>query len=72
MIVAHYIEKNVEVLNLLHNSAPSVGDAVVIKGRKGKVLSIKQINEMHVHVQVELEAVKKNQLAALDPKKKKR
>lgn len=72
MVVVHYLEKNVELLNQLHNSAPAVGDPVTIKGRKGKVLSVKEINDKHVHVQVELEAVKKTQLAALDPKKKKR
>jgi len=72
MVVVHYLEKDVEILNQLHNNAPEVGEAIVIKGRKGKVLSVKQINDKHVHVQIELEVVKKTQLSALDSKKKKR
>jgi len=72
MVVVHYLVKDVEILNQLHNSAPEVGEAIVIKGRKGKVLSVKPINDKHVQVQVELEVIKKTQLSAIDQKKKKR
>jgi hypothetical protein len=72
MIVVHYFEKNTELLNQLHNSIPSEGENVVIKGRKGKIIGIRQINDKHVHVQVELEVIKKTQQILNDPKKKRR
>ena len=72
MVVVHYLVKDVELLNQLHNSAPAVGDAIVIKGKKGKVVSVKQINDKHVHVHVELEVVKKTQVSAIEQRKKKR
>ncbi|MEE6452481.1 MULTISPECIES: hypothetical protein [Bacillaceae] len=72
MIVVHYIEKNVELLNQLLKNVPSEGDAIFIKGRKGKVLSVNQINDKHVHVIVELEVIKKVQVLAKDDKKRRR
>lgn len=72
MIVVHYIEKNVELLNQLLKTVPSEGDAIFIKGRKGKVLSVNQINDKHVHVIVELEVIKKVQVLAKDDKKRRR
>ena len=72
MIVVHYIEKNTELLNQLLKTVPSEGDKVVIKGRKGTVLSVKPINDMHVNVLIELEVIKKVQLLAKDQKKKRR
>ncbi|WP_088072729.1 hypothetical protein [Gottfriedia luciferensis] len=72
MIVVHYIEKNVELLNQLLKNVPSEGDSIFIKGRKGTVLSVKPINEKHVHVIVELEVIKKVQFLAKDQKKKRR
>ena len=72
MIVVHYIEKNVEILNQLLKNVPSEGDDIFIKGRKGKVLSVNQINDKHVHVIVELEVIKKVQVLAKDDKKRRR
>lgn len=72
MIVVHYLEKNVELLNQLVDNVPTEGDIVTIKGRKGKVLSVNPLNDKHVYVQIELEAIKKVQLLANDPKKKRR
>ncbi|PGZ86235.1 hypothetical protein [Bacillus sp. AFS029533] len=72
MIVVHYIEKNVELLNQLLKKVPSEGDTISIKGRKGKVLSVNQINDKHVHVIVELEVIKKVQVLAKDDKKRRR
>ncbi|PGS56544.1 hypothetical protein [Bacillus sp. AFS041924] len=72
MIVVHYIEKNVELLNQLLKNVPSEGDAIFIKGRKGKVLSVNQINDKHVNVLVELEVIKKVQILAKDDKKRRR
>lgn len=72
MIVVHYIEKNVELLNQLLKNVPSEGDTINIKGRKGKVLSVNQINDKHVHVIVELEVIKKVQVLTKDDKKRRR
>lgn len=72
MIVVHYIEKNVELLNQLLKNVPSEGDTISIKGRKGKVLSVNQINDKHVHVIVKLEVIKKVQVLAKDDKKRRR
>ena len=72
MIVVHYIEKNVELLNQLLKNVPSEGDTISIKGRKGKVLSVNQINDKHVHVIIELEVIKKVQVLAKDDKKRRR
>ncbi|MFF3024770.1 hypothetical protein ACFVRR_19295 [Gottfriedia sp. NPDC057948] len=72
MIVVHYFEKNVELLNQLLKNVPSEGDTISIKGRKGKVLSVNQINDKHVHVIVELEVIKKVQVLAKDDKKRRR
>ncbi|WP_088043468.1 hypothetical protein [Bacillus sp. EAC] len=72
MIVVHFINKNTELLNQLLDRAPSEGENVVIKGRKGTVLSVIPINDKHVNVLVELEVIKKPQFLANDPKKKRR
>ncbi|GGI17219.1 hypothetical protein [Gottfriedia solisilvae] len=71
MIVVHFYDKNVELLNQLRNNAPSEGDPVVIKGRKGTILSVQPINDKHVNVLVELEVIKKPTFIN-DPKKKRR
>ncbi|MEH6938152.1 hypothetical protein V7056_09855 [Bacillus sp. JJ664] len=71
MIVVHFYDKNVELLNQLRNNAPSEGDPVVIKGRKGTILSVQPINDKHVNVLVELEVIKKPTFTN-DPKKKRR
>jgi hypothetical protein len=71
MIVVHFYDKNVELLNQLRNNAPSEGDQVVIKGRKGTILSVQPINDKHVNVLVELEVIKKPTFT-IDPKKKRR
>jgi hypothetical protein len=72
LIVVHYFEKNVELLNQLLKKVPSEGDIIFIKGRKGTVLNVNPINDKHVNVIVELEVIKKVQFLANDPKKKRR
>lgn len=71
MIVVHFYNKNVELLNQLLKNAPLEGDQVVIKGRKGTVLSVQPRNDNHVNVLVELEVIKKPTFTT-DPKKKRR
>jgi hypothetical protein len=75
MVVVHFLEKKTIVLTQLLNQIPSVDEAIKIKGRKGKVLNVKNIEENVIHVEVMFEQVNKNQpaaKAAIDTKKKKR
>ncbi|SOC05725.1 hypothetical protein SAMN05880501_104102 [Ureibacillus xyleni] len=72
MYAVHFFEKNNLVLSQLLNQVPIEGAAIKIKGRKGIVLSITEVDEKKYHVAVELEKVKKQApvLTALDKKKK--
>ena len=72
MVAIHFFENNTLVLSQLLNSIPSVNEDIKIKGRKGKVLSVKQIQENIFHVHVIFEQVVKNQTISKDSKKKKR
>ncbi|MCU9614710.1 hypothetical protein OEV98_14295 [Caldibacillus lycopersici] len=73
MFVIHYLENQSIVLTLLSSHIPSVDEDVRIKGRKGKIISIKEINDKHVQVQVLFEKITKNQpISTVDSKKKKK
>jgi hypothetical protein len=72
MVVVHFIENNAVVLSQLREQIPSVNEDIKIKGRKGKVLDVKKIEENIIQVHVFLEKVSKVQPAAIDNKKKKR
>ncbi|MFJ7975677.1 hypothetical protein JNUCC23_11435 [Peribacillus sp. JNUCC 23] len=72
MVTIHFFENNSIVLSQLLKHIPSVDEDIKIKGRKGKVLSVKKIEENIVHVHVIFEQVKKNQPISKDTKKKKR
>lgn len=72
MVAIHFFENNTLVLSQLLNSIPSVDEDIKIKGRKGKVLGVKQIQENIFHVHVMFEQVVKNQPISKDTKKKKR
>jgi hypothetical protein len=72
MFVVHFFENNTVVLTQLLRNIPSVDGNIKIKGRKGKVLSIKKMEKNIVHVYVEFEKIIKNQLlSSKDSKKKK-
>ncbi|WP_066340681.1 MULTISPECIES: hypothetical protein [Metabacillus] len=70
MYVIHFIENNSVQLVQLVNNIPSVDENIKIKGRKGKVLSVKTIEENKVLVNVLFEKVNKNQPNIKDTKKK--
>jgi hypothetical protein len=72
MAVVHFFENKSIVLCQLLKHIPSVDENIKIKGRKGKVLSVKKIEENLVHVHVIFEQVIKNQPISKDTKKKKR
>jgi hypothetical protein len=72
MFVIYYFENNSLVLSQLVKHIPSVDEDIKIKGRKGKVLSVKNIEENKFQVHVIFEQVNKKQLVSTDTKKKKR
>jgi hypothetical protein len=72
MFVVHFFENKNALLNQLLKRVPVVGEDLTIKGRKGKVTSVTELDEKTVHVQVTLETIKKASLVADPGKKKKR
>lgn len=72
MVAVHFIENNQVVLTHLANKVPSVNEDVKIKGRKGKVVNVKNIQENVIHVQIEFEQLSKGKVTIVDNKKKKR
>lgn len=69
MTVVQFVEENTVLLCQLLHSVPAENDAIKIKGRKGKVVSVKNLNEL-VQVDVVLEKKVKNQPLGNDKKKK--
>ncbi|OIK09284.1 hypothetical protein BIV60_24405 [Bacillus sp. MUM 116] len=74
MFVVYFFENKNLLLTQLLRHVPSVGEDLKIKGRKGKVSSVTNVEEQKFHVQIVLETVKKTTLvsAADNSKKKKR
>lgn len=72
MFVVHFFENKNALLNQLLKRVPAVGEDLTIKGRKGKVTSVTEVDEKTVHVQLTLEPIKKASLVADPAKKKKR
>ncbi|MFS0864375.1 hypothetical protein [Fredinandcohnia sp. 179-A 10B2 NHS] len=71
MYFVHYYENKNLVLTQFVQNVPSVGQDIKIKGRKGQVSDVTNIDERNYHILVSLETKSKNKLT-LDPKKKKR
>ncbi|MGM9987424.1 MAG: hypothetical protein ACI35O_09375 [Bacillaceae bacterium] len=71
MVVVHYYEKNKELLNQLCTKSPAKGADIVLKGRKGKIVGVREVEGNKVRVDVELEVIRKV-VAGADDKKKKR
>lgn len=72
MFAIHFFENNVRVLNQALKRIPSVEEELKIKGRKGKVISVINIEDNIYHVQVEFEKVVDKKLAALKELEKKK
>ncbi|MED4531446.1 hypothetical protein [Metabacillus fastidiosus] len=72
MVVIQFFENNTLVLSQLVNNIPAVDENIKIKGRKGKVLSVKEADRNVIHVHVALEKVVKKQLLLKDDKKRRR
>ena len=72
MVVVNFIENRTVVLTQLRNQAPLVDEEIKIKGRKGKVLSLKEMEENVIRVHVYFEPIIKKQLVIKDDKKRRR
>lgn len=72
MFAVHFLENKNVLLTQLLRTVPAEGEAIKIKGRKGTVEKVINVDEKNIQVQVVLEKVNKNKQAALDPSKKKK
>lgn len=72
MFTVHFLNDKAVLLTQLLRSVPAVGADVRIKGKKGKVTSVKQIDDTTVHVHVVLEKVTVSKFVVDNSKKKKR
>lgn len=72
MYSVHFFEKRKLLISKLLNEVPSNGSELKLKGRKGKITDVIEVDENKYHVHIELEAVKKAAaLAPVDKKKRK-
>lgn len=72
LFAVHYLENNMPVLSQCLERIPEVDEDLKIKGRKGKVVNVVQIEESKYHVHVALEKIDKKQALLKDDKKKRR
>ncbi|MED3830108.1 hypothetical protein P4575_19965 [Priestia megaterium] len=72
MVAVHFFENRKLLLSQLRENIPSTGDDLKIKGRKGTVVLVNDIDEKNVHVEVALKKVVKKNLALDNAKKKRR
>ncbi|MCJ7991727.1 hypothetical protein MUB15_25130 [Priestia sp. OVS21] len=70
MVAVHFFENRKLLLSQLRENIPSKGDDLKIKGRKGTVVLVNDIDEKNVHVEVALEKVVKKNLALDNAKRK--
>ncbi|WP_336046201.1 hypothetical protein [Solibacillus ferritrahens] len=68
----HYLENNTPVLSQCLERIPEVDENLKIKGRKGKVVNVVQLEDNKYQVHVALEKIDKKQTLLKDDKKKKR
>lgn len=71
MVFIHFFESGTNVLTQYVKTVPAVDDDIKIKGRKGKVVRVDQINDRVIHVYLLFDPVVKKSLL-VDNKKKKR
>ncbi|WP_274310294.1 hypothetical protein [Solibacillus daqui] len=72
MFAIHYFEKNTSVLSQCLERIPEVDESIKIKGRKGKVVNVTQIEDNKYYVHVVLEKIINKEQLLKDDKKKKR
>lgn len=67
----HYYENNTLVLSQFLKSIPSVDENIKIKGRKGKVVIVKMVDEHKYQVHVVFDPIIKSPVKEIDKKKRK-
>lgn len=72
MMVVNFLEGRTTVLTQLREQIPSVDEQIKVKGRKGIVVSINNLDEKKVNVEIVFEQLVKASSSAIDVKKKKR
>ncbi|MBM7652860.1 hypothetical protein [Neobacillus cucumis] len=72
MFAVHFFENKNLLLSQLLNTVPAVGEQLKIKGRKGTILGVTNVEDNKYHVQVELEKVTKGKTAVVDQSKKRK
>ncbi|ULT59242.1 hypothetical protein L1999_12235 [Neobacillus drentensis] len=72
MFAVHFFENKNLLLSQLLQRVPSVGEELKIKGKKGTISSVTNVEENKYHVQVVLEKVTKGKNAVADLSKKKK
>ncbi|MCM3727009.1 hypothetical protein M3226_15090 [Neobacillus cucumis] len=72
MFAVHFFENKNLLLSQLLQRVPSVGEELKIKGRKGKVSSVTNVEQNKFHVQVVIEKVTKGKTAVVDQSKKRK
>ncbi|PKR85516.1 hypothetical protein [Heyndrickxia camelliae] len=72
MVVVHFFDHKTVVLSQLRENIPVIDENIKIKGRKGKVLNVKEVDDKEIHVQVLFDQVLKSQPIAKDNSKKKK
>ena len=70
LLAIHFFENNISVLSQCLKRVPEVNEDIKIKGRKGKVVNVNQIEDNKYHVHVALEKINKVSLLKDDKKKK--
>lgn len=70
MFAVYFYDKKDVVLVQCRSQVPTEGEALTVKGRKGKVSRVEETDQKF-HVYLELEPERKNNVA-LDPAKKKK
>jgi hypothetical protein len=72
MVLVHFLEDKTIVLSQLLKNIPSVDENIRIKGKKGKVIGVREIEENLVQVHVVFEKVVKKEPMTKDTNKKKK
>ena len=72
LFAIHYFENNTPVLSQCLERVPQIDENLKIKGRKGQVVNVVQIEDNKYHVHITLEKIIKKETILKDDKKKKR
>lgn len=68
--VIRFYAENENVLTQLVDHVPPVGEAIKIKGRKGKVIQVNEINDRMVNVLIEFDKIRRRNTAPIHNKRR--